>query len=82
MPMGKPWFIATMGGYGSMPNTWQGLAATAGYLLTIFMTRPVLRRLFGISITTAIASPVIMLLLTVGFMLFARMKTDRTKPPI
>ena len=80
--MSKPWFIATMRGYGSMPNTWQGLLATAVYLLSIFATRPVLRWAFGRTITTAVASPVIMLALTIGFMFFARMKTDKTRPPI
>lgn len=80
--MSKPWFIATMKGYGSMPNTWQGLAATAAYLLSIFMTRPVLRWAFGRTVTTAVASPIVMLLLTIAFMFFARMKTDRTKPPL
>ncbi len=80
--MGKPWFIATMKGYGSMPNTWQGLAVTAAYLLSIFWTPPVLRWAFGRSVTTAIASPIVMLTLTIAFMFFARIKTDKTKPPL
>jgi signal transduction histidine kinase len=80
--MSKPWFIATMRGYGSMPNTWQGLLATAVYLASIFATLPALRWAFGRTITTAVASPVIMLLLTIGFMFFARIKTDKTRPPI
>ncbi|MBX7200125.1 MAG: hypothetical protein K1X51_12220 [Rhodospirillaceae bacterium] len=80
--MSKPWFIATMKGYGSMPNTWQGLVATGVYLLAIFWTRPVLIWAFGRSIATAVASPVVMLVLTIAFMFFARMKTDRTRPPL
>lgn len=80
--MGKPWFIATMGGYGSMPNTWQGFASTLAYLVSIGVTRPVVRAIFGRTITTAVTVPVVMLLLTIGFMIFARVKTDRTKPPL
>ena len=80
--MGKPWFIATMGGYGSMPNTWQGALTTVIYLLGIVFTPSTLRGLFGRTIVTAVASPAVMLLMTVAFMLVARMKTDRTKPPL
>ena len=80
--MGKPWFIATMGGYGSMPNTWQGALTTVAYLLGIAFTPATLRWLLGRTIVTAVASPTIMLLLTVAFMIFARTKTDRTKPPL
>lgn len=80
--MSKPWFIATMGGYGSMPNTWQGFASTLLYLVSIGVTRPVVRAIFGRTITTAVTVPVVMLLLTIGFMIFARIKTDRTKPPL
>ena len=80
--MSKPWFIATMKGYGSMPNTWQGLAATAIYLLAIFWTPPALRWAFRRSIATALASPIVILTLTIAYMFFARMKTDRTKPPL
>ena len=80
--MGKPWFIATMRGYGSMPNTWQGGLATLIYLLGIAFTPATLRWLLGRTIISAVASPAVMLLLTVAFMLMARMKTDRTKPPL
>ena len=80
--MGKPWFIATMKGYGSMPNTWQGLAVTAGYLLSLFWTRPVLVWAFGRTIMTAVLYPIVLLTLTIAFMFFARIKTDKTKPPL
>lgn len=80
--MGKPWFIATMKGYGSMPNTWQGLAVTAAYLLSLLAVRPVLRWAFGRTVTSAVLYPMVLLALTIAFMFFARMKTDKTKPPL
>ena len=73
---GKPWFAPKRYGYGSVPVTWEGWAALAGFVallvagkgaLVWLLPKSPLRHGLGIAVPVALA---------IGFVILVRAKTE------